>query len=119
MTHRNSHQSRENSRWYDKDPALKEAMCLLENATQKQQAQVALNIIKIILEHQAESNTFCHVEDLMQHLQQGRKPASYRRWYDANETLCSAIDMLHDCPDEFHPVVIPAIYNLVAETIDN
>ena len=112
-----THPKHSKHRWHDNDPALQEAMNLLQKATQKQQAQVALNIIKVIVEHQTESNTYCYIEDLMQHLKQGRKPASYRRWFDANETLSSAIDLLRDCPEDFQSTVIPAIYTLVAETI--
>ena len=38
-------------RWYDKDPVLSRSMRTLEQSDDKTQIKVALNIIKIIIEH--------------------------------------------------------------------
>ncbi|MEB3286467.1 MAG: hypothetical protein VKJ04_03075 [Vampirovibrionales bacterium] len=45
-----------NNRWYDQDPALKSALKQLRQAPDRYQAQIALNIIKIIVEHQIEAD---------------------------------------------------------------
>ena len=46
-----SHQHR---RWYDKDPVLSEAVRTLEETDDQTQIRVALNLIKIIIEHNIE-----------------------------------------------------------------
>ena len=41
-------------RWYDKDPVLSEAVKTLEETDDQTQIRVALNLIKIIIEHNIE-----------------------------------------------------------------
>ena len=41
-------------RWYDKDPVLSQAMETLEHSNDETQIKVALNLIKIIIEHNIE-----------------------------------------------------------------
>lgn len=57
-------------RWADRDPALVEALEALRRADSRYQAQVALNIIKVIVEHKIESKAFCNIEDLVDELEQ-------------------------------------------------
>ncbi|HIT55290.1 TPA: hypothetical protein IAA92_03435 [Candidatus Galligastranaerophilus intestinigallinarum] len=44
------------SRWYDKDPVLSMSMRTLANSDDATQIQVALNLIKVIIEHNIKSN---------------------------------------------------------------
>lgn len=105
-------------RWYDQDPVLKNAMEALRQAPDRYQAQIALNIIMISLEHQIESETLGSVEALIEHLESSISPSrEHRRWYDASATIRSAIQMLHDCPDEVQPHVIGCVATLVEETL--
>lgn len=102
-------------RWYDKDPALSQAIETLRHAEDKYQAQIALNIILIIVEHQIEDTTHTNVEELVNSLVQTKpsQNAYYRRWYDLNETLRSAMQLLYDCPDEVQQQVIPSICTMI------
>ena len=43
-------------RWYDKDPVLSQAVATLEKSDDETQIKVALNLIKIIIEHNIENN---------------------------------------------------------------
>ena len=43
--------SQQHRRWYDKDPVLSEAVRTLEETDDQTQIKVALNLIKIIIEH--------------------------------------------------------------------
>lgn len=106
-------------RWYDKDPALCQALDTLRNANDAYQAQVALNIIIIIVEHKIESETLNHVDDLLQTLIDTKEGSKnyYRRWYDLNETLRSALQLLKDCPEEVQKQVIPSITKMVEESL--
>ena len=106
-------------RWIDQDPALSEALETLRKSETRYQALVALNIIKIIIEHKIEAKTFGHIEDLVSELERSRDKARlyYRRWYDVNETLSAALMLLQDCPDDIQAKVIPSICRMVEEAL--
>jgi hypothetical protein len=106
-------------RWIDRDPALAEALRSLQAAESKYQAQVALNVIKVILEHQIEAKAFCNIEDLVNELERSRDQARqyYRRWYDINETLSAALMLLQDCPDDIQAKVIPSLSRMVEDAL--
>jgi hypothetical protein len=106
-------------RWYDQDPALKQAIDSLRCAPDKYQAQVALNIILVIVEHQIENKTLTSVEELMETLDHSRSSnvKYHRRWYDINETLRSAMKLLHECPEDVQQQIIPSISRMVEETL--
>ena len=107
-------------RWIDRDPALAEAMESLRHAESRYQAQVALNIIKVIIEHKIESKAFCNIEDLVGELERSRDQARqyYRRWYDLNETLSAALMLLQDCPDDLQAKVIPSLCRMVEDVLE-
>ncbi len=107
-------------RWYDKDPALQRAMEQLRQASDRQQAQVALNIIKIIVEHRIEAETNTSPEDLdatLPYKRSGDDAHRHRRWYDVHETLRSAIQMLADCPTDLQSSLIPSIAQMIDQTL--
>ena len=106
-------------RWIDRDPALAEAIETLRKAETKYQALVALNIIKIIIEHKIEAKTFCNIEDLVSELERSRDQARqyFRRWYDVNETLSAALMLLQDCPDDIQAKIIPSICRMVEDAL--
>lgn len=112
--------SSEYQRWYDRDPVLSQALESLRQAPDKYQAQVALNIILIIVEHQIEARTLASVDDLMGTIEDSRSQSQnyYRRWYDVNETLRSAIQLLQDCPDDVQKQVIPSISKMVEDSLN-
>lgn len=110
------------NRWYDRDPVLHRALDQLRQATGKQQAQVALNIIKIIVEHQIETETSIAAEDLDSALPYRRSwddHRQHRRWYDVHEALSSAIQLLGDCPDDLQTRLIPSIVRMIEDTLQS
>ena len=104
-------------RWYDRDPALSRAMEQLRTAPDKYQAQVALNIIKIIVEHQMEDDACGAPEDMLAAGMQQTDPARCRRWYDVHEALRSAMQLLCDCPDDLQQRVIPSVARMIETTL--
>ena len=50
--------SNQHRRWYDKDPVLSEAVRTLEETDDQTQIRIALNLIKIIIEHNIEDEKF-------------------------------------------------------------
>jgi hypothetical protein len=111
-------------RWYDKDPALTKALESLRVAPNKFHAEVALNIISVIVEHRLEElqqKAAVCPEEFRQSLIEKSKdlvmPTYGKRWYDVNETLQSAIQMLKDTPDEIQKQIIPSIALVIEQAI--
>ena len=55
-------------RWYDRDPVLSSAMKTLEESDDETQIKVALNLIKIITEHNISNSEYESVEDIISRL---------------------------------------------------
>ncbi|MBY0402374.1 MAG: hypothetical protein K2X66_00605 [Cyanobacteria bacterium] len=133
------------NRWYDKDPALSSALEHLRKSSDAYQAQVAMNIIKVIIEHHIENNVcveldraaglslmegFPHVNeslitggnltstDIQEAYEANLQASSRRRWYDVNETLRSAMQLLRDCPDDLQQKIIPTLTRMIEETLE-
>ncbi len=112
-----------NKRWYDKDPALQKALEQLRQSSDKYQAQIALNIIKIVVEHQSEANGHNPIEDsdtllLQQENISGDQLTLKRRWYDVNETLHSAMQLLNDCPEDLQQSFLPSIVAMIEQSLN-
>lgn len=57
-------------RWYDKDPVLSQAVQTLEKSDDETQIRIALNLIKIIIEHNIEDEKFEELKTLLMQLVQ-------------------------------------------------
>lgn len=106
-------------RWYDKDPILSKAMKILETSDDKIQIQIAINLIKVIIEHNIINNSFSTVEDIISAVEEGKsEKGRTTRWYDIDSTLRTAIHMLESCPDETRVVVSREIAKLIKEKLN-
>jgi len=106
-------------RWYDRDPILSKAMRILETSDDKFQIQVALNLIKVIIEHNIETNTFNTVEDILAAVQEGRCEKGNERWYDIDLTLKTSVQMLENCPQEMQSKIARSIAELISDKLEN
>jgi hypothetical protein len=104
-------------RWYDKDPILSKAMKILETTDDKLQIKVAINLIKIIIEHNIEADTFRSVDDLLCAVEEGRCEKGNERWYDLDRTLRTAIQMLEKCPDDMQNKIAREVADLIREKV--
>lgn len=106
-------------RWYDKDPVLSKAMATLEKSDDKIQIQIALNLIKIVLEHQIEQEEVSSVDDIINTVTDasGYDESKKSRWYDLNETVRSAITMLQNCPEDLQKKISKDMAVLVSRVI--
>jgi len=102
-------------RWYDRDPVLSKAMKILETSDDKLQIQVAINLIKVIIEHHIEDNEFTSVDDMIKAVEEGKLNKGNARWYDIDHTLRTAIQMLENCSLEMQSKVAREIASLVKE----
>jgi hypothetical protein len=104
-------------RWYDRDPILSKAMKILETSDDKLQIQVAINLIKVIIEHHIEENAYTSVDDMIKAVEEGKLNKGNARWYDIDHTLRTAIQMLENCSLEMQSRVAREIASLIKEKI--
>lgn len=102
-------------RWYDRDPILAKAMKILETSNDKLQIQVAINLIKIIIEHNIDENAYSSVDDIIQSVEEGKSKKGGGRWYDIDYTLRTAIQMLENCSQDTQNKIAHQIANLVTD----
>ena len=105
------------SRWYDKDPILSMSIRTLANSSDERQIAVALNLIKVIIEHNIQDNKYENVEDIMAAVEDGRIQRGHCRWYDIDSTVRTAIQMLEKCSPETKKKVALEMAQLVIEKI--
>jgi hypothetical protein len=111
------------ARWYDKDPALSKALEALKTAPSRYQAQVALNIMKVILEQKLENKldrliTDEVIAETVETLNENEASRhQYRRWYDVNETLRAAMSLLADTPDDLLKGMVPSLVDLIEKAL--
>lgn len=104
-------------RWYDKDPVLSSAMKTLENSDDETQIKIALNLIKIIIEHNIESATYEAVEDIISAVEAGVDEERNSRWYDIDATLRTAMTMLQGCPEATQNIIAKEMAKMVVDKI--
>ena len=104
-------------RWYDKDPVLSQAVKTLEETDDETQIRIALNLIKIIIEHNIEDEKFEAVEDIINAVGSGLDDNRKGRWYDIDSTLRTAMNMLQNCPAATQQIIAKEMANMVLEQI--
>lgn len=104
-------------RWYDKDPVLSRSMRTLEQSDDKTQIKVALNIIKIIIEHNIAYSEYSEVEDIINAVDEGLVNQGHSRWYDIDKTLHAAITMLEKSEHDVQVEVAKEMAKMVVDKI--
>jgi len=104
-------------RWYDKDPVLSSAMQTLEESSDDTQIKIALNLIKIITEHNIEDSKYEDVSGIINATEIDLATQKRNRWYDLDETLRTAISMLQNCPEETRHSIAVEMAKMVVEEI--
>lgn len=106
-------------RWYDKDPVLSRYMKILENSDDETQIKVALNIIKIIVEHNIAYSDYSSVEEIIDAVDEGIVNKNGNRWYDIDKTLRAAITMLENSEEDVQVSVAKEMAKSVVDKIKN
>lgn len=104
-------------RWYDKDPVLSSAMKTLEESDDDTQIKIALNLIKIITEHNISNSEYESVEDIVSATEDILETTKKGRWYDLDATLRTAISLLQNCPESTRGVIAKEMAKNVIEII--
>lgn len=105
------------SRWYDKDPVLSMSMRTLSTSDDATQIAVALNLIKVIIEHNIKEHEYENIEDIVKAVEDGIIQRGSCRWYDIDSTVRTAIQMLEKCSPETKQRVAIDMAQLVIEKI--
>ena len=109
--------SNQHRRWYDKDPVLSQAISTLEPSSDETQIKIALNLIKIIIEHNIEDEKFEAVEDIINAVGSGLDDNRKGRWYDIDSTLRTAMNMLQNCPPATQHLIAKEMAKMVVDKI--
>ena len=109
--------SNQQRRWYDKDPVLSQAVNTLEHSDDQTQIRIALNLIKIIIEHNIEEEKFEAVEDIISAVGSGLDDNRKGRWYDIDTTLRTAMNMLQNCPEATQQIIAKEMAKMVVDKI--
>lgn len=104
-------------RWYDKDPVLSQAIATLEQSDDETQIKIALNLIKIIIEHNIEDEKFEAVEDIINAVGSGLDENRKGRWYDIDSTVRTAMNMLQNCPEATQRIIAKEMAIMVVDKI--
>ena len=104
-------------RWHDKDPVLSQAVRTLEETDDETQIKIALNLIKIIIEHNIEDEKFDAVEDIINAVGSGLDDNKKGRWYDIDSTVRTAMGMLQNCPSTTQHIIAKEMAKMVVDSI--
>ncbi len=106
-----------NRRWYDKDPILSRSMKTLEASDDETQIKVALNLIKIIVEHNLAFSEYTDVNEIIEAVEEGMDERANSRWYDIDRTVRAAINMLQNSPEDTQKIIAKEMAKIVIEKI--
>ena len=109
--------SNQRRRWYDKDPVLSQAIETLEHSDDETQIRIALNLIKIIIEHNIEDEKYEAVEDIINAVGSGLDDNRKGRWYDIDSTVRTAMNMLQNCPEATQRIIAKEMAKMVVDKI--
>ncbi len=106
-------------RWYDQDPVLSQAMKTLKDTDDESQIKIALNLIKIITEHNLSDSEYASVDEIISATEEGLKRNKRERWYDIDATLRTAISLLQNCPASTRSMIAKEMAQMVVERFEN
>lgn len=98
-------------RWYDKDPDLSHLMKFMEGLTDEVREEIAQDLIQIIL-NELKTNQDGEIS-----LLSDNKITEYKRWYDKNLSLHSAIEIIKNLDDEQRKEIISLLMESIVQIL--
>ena len=98
-------------RWYDKDSDLSHLMAFLENLEEDLRDEIAQDLIQIIL-GELETNKDGEIFQLGEN-----KITEYKRWYDKNLSLHSAVEIIKNLDDEQRKEIISLLMESIVQIL--
>lgn len=98
-------------RWYDKDPDLSHLMKFMEGLNEEVREEIAQDLIQIILS-ELKTN-----KDGELSLLSDNKISEYKRWYDKNLSLHSAIEIIKNLGDDQRKEIISLLMESIVQIL--
>lgn len=98
-------------RWYDKDPDLSHLMKFLEGLNEEVREEIAQDLIQIILS-EIKTNQDGEISILADN-----KITEYKRWYDKNISLHSAIEIIKNLDSEKRKEIISLLMESIVQIL--
>lgn len=98
-------------RWYDKDPDLSHLMTFMQGLNNELRDEIAHDLIQILL------GELCMDSDEEISLLNDNKITEYKRWYDADITLHSAIELIKNLDEEKRKTILTAIRESIVQIL--
>ncbi len=98
-------------RWYDKDPDLSRLMKFLENVNDEIRNEIALDLIQILMGEVCD-NSDGKLSDLS-----AVTITEYKRWYDQNISLHSAVELIKNFGDEERKEIIARLMESIVQIL--
>ena len=92
-------------------------MKTLEASDDETQIKVALNLIKIIVEHNLAFSEYTDVNEIIEAVEEGMDTRANSRWYDIDRTVRAAINMLQNSPAETQKIIAKEMAKIVIDKI--
>ena len=92
-------------------------MKTLEASDDETQIKVALNLIKIIAEHNIAFSEYTDVNEIIEAVEEGMDERANSRWYDIDRTVRTAINMLQNSPPETQKLLAKEMAKIVIDKI--
>ena len=83
-------------RWYENDPTVASVVSRMEYSSEDVRRKLAMAMIKIIIGKRIYEME--NLDDLTRSIYYGYEYSGGNRWYDADSTVRTAMEMLNDCP---------------------
>ncbi|MEI7474084.1 MAG: hypothetical protein WCK67_04835 [bacterium] len=97
-----------NQRWYEENSQLKIIMETLSSLSEEVQVAVANDVIQMILEHKSN-----YTDEFIEKIHLIHYPVG-RRWYDKNETVLAAIEMIkHIEKEKQQDLLLEILYSIL------
>lgn len=98
-------------RWYDKDPDLSRLMKFMEGLSEEVREEIAQDLIQIIL-GELKTNKDGEIFNLSEN-----KITEYKRWYDKDVSLQSAVEIIKNLGDEERKEIISLIMESIVQIL--
>lgn len=98
-------------RWYDKDPDLSHLMSFLEGLNEDVRDEIAQDLIQILMSELC-TNADGKISDLS-----ALTITEYKRWYDQNLSLHSAIELIKNLGEEDRKEIIARLMESIVQIL--
>lgn len=98
-------------RWYDKDPDLSHLMKFMEGLSEEVREEVAQDLIQILL-GELQTNKDGEIHNLSEN-----KITEYKRWYDQNLSLHSAVEIIKNLDEAQRTEIISLIMESIVQIL--